>query len=210
MSHFARTERHALCDTLAAVGPDAATKCEGWATRDLAAHLVVRERRPDAQAGIYLPALAGRTAQVQGHLAAGDWTALVDQVRGGPPFWHPARVAAVDEALNLVEFYVHHEDVLRAQPGWRTRMLDPALEQALWRACSTIARLVLRRAAVGVELVAPGHGRLTARRGHPTVRVEGPPGEVVLSVYGRRDVADVALDGPNQAVEQLRQTPAGL
>ncbi|GAB3597079.1 TIGR03085 family metal-binding protein [Angustibacter peucedani] len=210
MSHFARAERHALCDTFVAVGPDAPTKCEGWETRDLAAHLVVRERRPDAQAGIYLAPLAGRTAAVQGDLAAGDWPALVEQVRTGPPFWHPARVPAVDEAMNLVEFYVHHEDVLRAQPGWRPRVLDPALERSLWKACSTMGRLVLRRAQVGVELVAPGHGRLTARRGHPTVRVEGAPGELVLFVYGRRDVADVALDGPNQAIDQLRETPAGL
>src|SRR5690349_11008507 len=52
--NFARTERAALCDLLVTVGPDAPTLCEGWTTRDLAAHLAVRDRRPDAAAGIVL------------------------------------------------------------------------------------------------------------------------------------------------------------
>lgn len=50
-----RKERQALCDTLASLGPDAPTLCEGWTTADLAAHLMVREREPLAAAGIVLP-----------------------------------------------------------------------------------------------------------------------------------------------------------
>ena len=37
----------ALCDLFEEVGPDAPTLCGDWTTRDLAAHLVMRERRPD-------------------------------------------------------------------------------------------------------------------------------------------------------------------
>lgn len=59
MTAFARSERLALCETLRAVGPDAPTLCEGWLTRDLAAHLVLRESRPDAAPGIVVSALAG-------------------------------------------------------------------------------------------------------------------------------------------------------
>lgn len=210
MSHFARDERAAICDTFLAVGPDVPTLCEGWGARDLAAHLVVRERRPDAQAGIFVRALAGHTASVQNDLAARSWPALVDRVRSGPPFWHPARVGAVDEAMNLAEFFVHHEDVRRAQPGWRARELPADLEAALWRVCATVGRLSLRRADVGVELVAPGFGRVTARRGHPTVRVEGAPAELLLFTFARREVADVSLDGPQAAVDRLRSAPAGL
>src|SRR5439155_20488720 len=55
----ARDERSALCDLFAEVGPDAPTLCGGWLTRDLAAHLVIRERRPDAAAGIVIKPLAG-------------------------------------------------------------------------------------------------------------------------------------------------------
>ncbi len=210
MTSFARGERQALCDTFLDVGPDVPTLCTGWATRDLAAHLVVRERRPDAQAGMFWSALAGHTSSVQDDVAAGTWTALVDRVRSGPPFWHPARLAVVDEATNLAEFFVHHEDVRRAQPGWRPRELPLGLESALWRTCSTAGRLTLRRADVGVELVSTEHGRVAVRRGHPTVRVEGRPGELLLFAFGRRDVAQVELDGPAAAVEQLRAARVGL
>ena len=78
-------ERAALADLLDELGPDEPTLCEGWATRDLAAHLVIREGRPDVNAGIAIPLLAGRTARAQATLAAGDFTQLVDRVRTGPP-----------------------------------------------------------------------------------------------------------------------------
>ena len=47
MSTFAKRERLLLADLLEAEGPEAPTLCEGWSTRDLAAHLIVRERRPE-------------------------------------------------------------------------------------------------------------------------------------------------------------------
>lgn len=56
----ARRERRALVATFREVGPQAPTLCEGWNTTDLAAHLVVRERRLDATAGIAF--LSGRAA----------------------------------------------------------------------------------------------------------------------------------------------------
>ena len=108
------------------------------------------------------------------------------------------------------EFFVHHEDVRRAQPEWEPRTLHPDLERALWRACGMSARLGLRKAGVGVELVAPGLGRVTVKRGHPSVRVEGPPAELLLFSFGRRDVAQVSLDGPNEAIETLLHAPSGI
>ena len=38
-------ERRLLCDLLDKLGPSARTLLDGWATRDLAAHLVVRRTR---------------------------------------------------------------------------------------------------------------------------------------------------------------------
>jgi uncharacterized protein (TIGR03085 family) len=49
---LAQLERSRLCDLFLEVGPDQPTLCEGWTTADLAAHLVIRERRPDAAPGI--------------------------------------------------------------------------------------------------------------------------------------------------------------
>ena len=49
---LAQLERGRLCDLLLVVGPDHPTLCEGWTTADLAAHLVIRERKPLAGPGI--------------------------------------------------------------------------------------------------------------------------------------------------------------
>ena len=68
------------------VGPDAPTLCEGWLTADLAAHLVIRERRPDAAPGLVLPALSGYMDRVQRSVRDRySWPELVAKVRSGPP-----------------------------------------------------------------------------------------------------------------------------
>jgi uncharacterized protein (TIGR03085 family) len=132
MTRFASSERQGLCDTFERVGPDAPTLCSPWLTRDLAAHLVVRERRPDVSAGILVPFLAGRLAKVQDGYAAWEWSKLVNEVRSGPPVWSPASLGPVNEAMNTAEFFVHHEDVLRGGPQWRARKIPDDLESALW------------------------------------------------------------------------------
>jgi len=210
MTRYALEERRALCETFLRTGPDAATLCEGWTTRDLATHLLLRERRPDAQLGRVLPVLAGHAASVEHDVRGTAWPELVGILRSGPPAWSPSRLPAVDELVNTVEMFVHHEDVLRAQPGWTARPLPKGLQQALWRNLRVLGRLTLRRVPVGVELVAPGLGRLPVHAGSPVVRVEGPPAEVLLFVAGRRDHARVDLAGPNPAVGQLRASPLGV
>ena len=65
MSDYARRNAQQLADLLLQLGPDAPTLCAGWTTRDLAAHLVVRERRPDAMVGVLIPPLAGHAEHVR-------------------------------------------------------------------------------------------------------------------------------------------------
>src|SRR4029453_11831870 len=65
VTDYARRERRELADLLLAVGPDAPPLCAGWTARDLAAHLVIRERRPDATVAGLIPPLAGRVAHVR-------------------------------------------------------------------------------------------------------------------------------------------------
>src|SRR6201993_4731355 len=79
-------ERAALVEILRTVGPDAPTLCEGWTTRDLVAHLVVRERRPDALPGLVFGPLASYTARMQTRLATSTtWEDLVELFASGPP-----------------------------------------------------------------------------------------------------------------------------
>ena len=204
MTRFASSERQALCDTFERVGPDAPTLCSPWLTRDLAAHLVVRERRPDVAAGILVPALAGRMQRVQDQYAGWDWARLVEHVRSGPPAWSLTSLARVDEAINTAEFFVHHEDVLRGGQGWEARELSPDLEQALWGLLGRAARLHPGRSRVGVILVAPTYGQ---RQVHPTtdrgtIEVTGTPGELLLYLFGRRGVAQVDISGAEDALTE--------
>ena len=119
----AQSERHALCNLFLEVGPDAPTLCEGWNTRDLAAHIIVRESRPDAAGGILIKPLAAYGEKVRKGVALRDWKSLVEAIRNGPPRLSPMRLTFLDRLTNTLEFFVHLEDVRRAQPNWEPRTL---------------------------------------------------------------------------------------
>ena len=156
MTHLAQLERDALCDTFIAVGPDAPTLCSPWTTADLAAHLVVRERRPDLAPGIWLPPLASRLESGMEDYAAKPWPELVELVRSGPPKWSPAQFAGVDDAFNFIEYFIHHEDVLRGDEAVGPRRELCAREsRALWKMLSRMAKVFFRRSPVGVVLSTP-------------------------------------------------------
>ncbi|HET7476787.1 MAG TPA: TIGR03085 family metal-binding protein [Dermatophilaceae bacterium] len=212
MTRLDQLERQGICDTLVSVGPDAPTLCSPWLARDLAAHLVVRESRPDAAAGIRLPLLAGHLRRVQDGYAALPWPELVDRFRSGPPRWSLVRVLGVGEAFDTSEFFIHHEDLLRAGSGWQRRQLSPELEAALWRTLGKLARLAVRRSPTGVTLVAEGFRPLevlpATDRG--AVVLHGTPGELTLYTSGRQRVAEVVLDGPREAAAAFAGSPIGF
>ncbi|HEV2636867.1 MAG TPA: TIGR03085 family metal-binding protein [Actinocrinis sp.] len=226
MTSYAQTERRALADALLDAGPDAPTLCEGWTSADLAAHLVIRENRPDAAVGIVVPFAARWTARVQdGYRDRRPYPELVDRIRTGPPAWSPARAARVDAAMNLVEYFVHHEDLLRgpdlARPEGAepppVRELDPELEAQLWQRLRSSAKLMFRRSPVGVTLVRTSHDKsapratAVAKSANPQmVTVAGTAGELVLFAFGRRTAAQVELTGQDSAVAQLRGAKLGL
>lgn len=206
----ARAERAALADLFLQVGPDAPTLCGGWLTRDLAAHLVLRERRPDAAGGILIPFLAGHGRKVQDGIAAGPWDELVATVRQGPPAWNPMGFAPFDAQANTVEFFVHHEDVRRGQEGWAPRDLDAATVEALWKVVPTTGRFISRRSPVGIT-ASPTDGpaagtSVQLKGGVPDVTLVGPTGEILLAVYGRI-TEGLEIHGDPSAVEAFRSFP---
>ena len=204
----ARRERSALVDTLREVGPDAPTLCAGWTTRDLAAHLVVRERRLDATPGITIPLLAGYTAKVQDRLARSTgWDGLVEMVAAGPPIYSPFRL--LDPVANLGEMFIHHEDVRRAVDGWQPRVLDEPTAAALARQLGLLSRMSLGKQPAQLTLQTTD-GRRIARvgRGDP-VTVTGEPQELVLFVAGR-DAVRLEFDGDPQAIAAVRESKRGL
>ncbi|MBB5955673.1 uncharacterized protein (TIGR03085 family) [Saccharothrix tamanrassetensis] len=197
----AQDERRLLTGLFAEVGPDAPTLCDPWRTRDLAAHLVLRERRPDAAAGILVKPLARHTRKVQDGYAAKPWPELVALVRGGPPRWSP--YALLDELVNSVEYFVHHEDVRRARDDWRPRSPDPRRDAVLWKGLRTAARLTYRRSPVGVVLRRPDGGSVTAKTGPNPVVLTGQVSELLVHAFGR-DRAEVEYDGDRDAVRAVR------
>jgi uncharacterized protein (TIGR03085 family) len=206
---IAQDERHALSDLFTEVGPDAPTLCEGWQTRDLAAHLAIRERRMDAAAGIMVPALAGYTRRVQDSYAARPWAELVRLVRSGPPKYSPTAIGKVDELANAGEFLVHHEDVRRARPEWQPRPADPARDAVAWNSARTAARLTLRKSPVPVVLRTPDGRAEQVRAGTDPVVVVGEPIELLLFVFGR-DATQLTFDGDDASVHTLRSLSRGV
>lgn len=210
MSNPARTERDLICDLFTEVGPDAPTLCAGWTTRDLAAHIAVRERRPDAAAGILIGALSSYGDRVRTRTASGDWSRLVATIRRGPPRLSPMRLAPVDRLANTVEFFVHVEDVRRARADWQPRTLDADLERQLVAMLTRGARLLARSAPCGLVLQPTGHEPIRAKKGEPAVTVAGDIGELVLFIYGRQAHARVDLHGPVELAEKVRSTSFGV
>jgi uncharacterized protein (TIGR03085 family) len=207
---IAARERSALTDLAERVGPDAPTLCEGWAVRDLVAHLVLRERSLLALGTVVRP-LSGPMERERVRLAGGDFAALVERLRSGPPRLSPFGIPGLDKLLNSMEFFIHHEDVRRAQPGWEPRPLSDGTQDALWRTVRGAGRFAVSRVPVGVAAERPGSGdRLTLKRGDPAVVVRGEPAEVLLYVHGRRQHARVELLGPDQAQSALASARLGV
>ncbi|HLX89334.1 MAG TPA: TIGR03085 family metal-binding protein [Acidimicrobiales bacterium] len=201
---LAQHERGALCDLFEELGPQAPTLCEGWLTADLAAHLVVRERRPDSGPGLVWPPLAAYTDKVRRSVRDRmPWKDLVDTVRTGPPLL----LRPFDGPMNTVEFFIHVEDVRRAQTGWEPRMISPELADALW------ARVGPGGMAkkVGATIVISSPARTDKQAGTgPRLTLAGDPGELTMFGAGRQAAARVEISGDDSLAAQLRAASFGV
>lgn len=211
-------ERRALVDALTAAGPGAPTRCAGWLTEHLAAHVVLRERSLLAAAGVVGGPLAARTERlttVRGEAMARDWPGTLDVVAAGAPVWSP--LAWAGDGAQLVELFVHAEDVRRG-PGRDSapvRRLPAGEQAALWRTLARVGRWLYRDSPVGVVLTdgtrtvrvraVPGSSGPSGR----DVVVRGEIGELVLHAWGRSTVAEVQLDGEAAAVAALAAVRPG-
>jgi uncharacterized protein (TIGR03085 family) len=209
---LARKERLALCALFTRLGPDAPTLCEGWLTRDLAAHLVARELYPLSIPGMTMPLFHPITERYERRARERfAYAELVEQLRAGPPATSPVGLPGLSNVLNIHEFYVHHEDVRRANGG-RPRRLSPALDTALWLRLRVTGPFLFRSmlgCAVHLETtdgramtVLPGtSGRLT---------LQGPTGDLFMFAYNRRDGAKVDIGGDDRAQQRLQRVRLGV
>ena len=115
------------------------------------------------------------------------------------------RPAPLNEAGNGIEFFIHHEDIRRAQPEWKPRTLDSTTEDLFWRRVKFAAKSSLRRKGFGLDVVRADTGkRRTLRPAAPadqSVTVSGMPSELLLFFFGRRDHAVVEKQGDTEAFD---------
>lgn len=203
------SERAGLADTLASVGPDAPTLCAGWTTTDLALHVVLRERLDPANPGGRGPGsdsarLERRRRRI---LARHGYLGLVELIRQGPPRFSPFGLSVAERLLNTVELFVHHEDVLRAQPNSTRRVLPQEAQDELLKHLKRLAPLMLRRCPTGVDALLPDGSTMELHKGAEAAILEGKPSEIILYLEGRRSEADITIlgaAGGREALAHLR------
>jgi uncharacterized protein (TIGR03085 family) len=205
----ARQEREALCNLALELGPEAPTLCGDWTVQELVAHLVVRERHPVGASGITIKPLAGLHDSAVARVARKEQLAdLVGKVRDGFSY---LKLPGIDPLVNTLEFFVHHEDIRRAQPGWEARDLDGRTAATLWKAVGTAGKGLIRPAGVPVTIVNAATGSSAVlRRGDDPVTITGEPAELVMFVYGRSETRGLQFDGPEESVAKLRAASLGI
>ena len=206
MTNWAQAERDVVVTALRDLGPDAPTACEGWATQEMAAHLYIRERRPDAAPGVILPGPFARYAErtMDTVLRVHSYDEIVDKIASGPPLL----LRPTDAMINLFEFFVHAEDIRRPNGG-APRELAAEQEQAMWRRLRASLRPMFRRAkGIRVEMTTPSGDR-AATGGGPTVELHAPVGELVLYAFNRKHIAQVKVTGDDAAAGRLAQAQLG-
>jgi uncharacterized protein (TIGR03085 family) len=201
---LAQQERASLCDLFLERGADAPTLCEGWLTVDLAAHLVARERRPDSGPGLVWPRMADYTDKVRRSVRdRTSWEELVATVRRGPPFL----LRPFDGAMNTVEFFIHVEDVRRAEEGWEPRAISPDLADALWARMG--AGGMAKKVPATIVITSPGRDDKQSGTG-PLLTLAGEPGELTMFGAGRQRATRVEISGDAALADQLRAASLGV
>lgn len=214
MTVSATQRRAGLCDLLASLTLEqwtAETLCAGWDAADIAAHLIVREREPWTGPGLVLGGpFAGLTDRRRATWKARGRERLLGRLRAGPPW--PLTVGPL-AGTQIVEEWIHEQDVRRGGAGLTTPPPGPQLERLLWGAARRFAaRTLAVDGAVVVELTdGRRRHRLTARRGlpiatstdaAPDVTITGRVAELLLYAVGRAG-AEVVVTGDTAAASLL-------
>jgi uncharacterized protein (TIGR03085 family) len=138
-----------------------------------------------------------------------DFVVLVEKVR--EPRFTPYALPPVDRLANTLEYFVHHEDLRRAQPGWEPRELDADDQSRLWSQVRLAGRGLARRAGVPLQIRRGDTGETAVlRSGEEPVVVTGLPSEIVLLLFGRDQVRGLEFDGPDDRVTRLRGSDLGI
>lgn len=212
--HLVQASRLALAETLLAAGPSADTLCDGWQTRHLAAHLVLRESSWLAAGTVFKPLSKKLDAKLNQLAVAAQtperYAGLIRTFRSGPPAMSPFAIEKVDQAANLAEFFIHTEDVRRARGQWAPRVLDKEYTELLWQSLTRMSRLLFSKAPIGIILTRPDGQRHVAKKAPNAVSITGPVTELMMYAFGRVDQSLVLFEGGETALEIAKGFKPGL
>lgn len=197
-------QRRQLCELLENKGPAFPTLNPTWKTLDLAAHLVLRETNPLAVPGIILGGPFGYYTQLaMQNLKETKYEDLVAKLRVGPP----ALLSVYGLSLiNLVENWIHTQDILRVDINFVPPTLDKSLYSQLWKAAIGLGILFsLKSKTIALEIADLEGNYKKLRNGSDAVTLKGDPQELVLYFSGRKQVAQIEILGPNDEVEKVRK-----
>jgi len=198
MTSTASEQRQALATALRGVTADAPTLCEGWAAEDLALHIVIRDSRPDLMVGPQLPLVGDWASNALENLRNTGYAQLVKRAEAGPPLFFPQSLPPLNDMMNTAEFYIHTEDVLRAQPEFdpnSPRVISAKLRKRLWGQGALMFPMAARGAKKRITFVSPGYGsRTSGPVSAPKLRIEGAPEELLLWAFGREEKAQVTIN----------------
>lgn len=210
---FVAASRAALVAALYAAGPNEPTLVEDWQTQHLAAAVYLRENSHQVTARVGSSSEAALDAAI--HQLANESSSrkafykLVSQISNGPEPTPRQERPSLFKRLRktvlqrrqepespLLEFFVHTEDIRRAQARWAPRKLSDSYASALFEQLREQARKYYENAKTGYVLVRTNGERIVAKRGTTLTYVTGPAGELVLHALGRSDHALVIIDRP--------------
>jgi uncharacterized protein (TIGR03085 family) len=207
--NLARQEREQLCDLALELGSTAPTLCGEWRVQELVAHLLVRERSLIGAPGIVIKPLSGLHDRETARVArSAELPTLVAKLRSARSF---LGIPGIDQLVNTLEFFVHHEDIRRAQPDWQPRQLDDRSSGVLWKAIGVSGKGLVRPAGVPVTIRNAATGQTTVLRGGSSpVTLTGEVAELVMFLYGRSQTRDLQFEGPEDSVARLKAARLGV
>ncbi|WP_084677336.1 maleylpyruvate isomerase family mycothiol-dependent enzyme [Yaniella halotolerans] len=210
---FVAASRAAFVAALYAAGPNEPTLVDQWQTQHLAASVYLRENphqvtsRASGTSSATMNTAIEKLAEESSSRKA--FYNLVRKIGDGAESQsagqRPSLFKRIRNSMKqrrheteslLLEFFVHTEDIRRAQSRWAPRKLSDTYASALFEQLREQARKYYGNAKTGYVLVRTNGERIVAKRGTTLTYVTGPAGELVLHALGRPDHALVLIDRP--------------